>query len=335
VKLQLTAHDDVAAAGDNVTADGATGDHFFLAGDDISFLNSTVHDLFAAGADIDLVSGEVSDDVIAAGGRIRVAHDARVNGDVIVAGGDIRLDGPIGGEVRAAGRKIYIDGVVTGDVYVDGQTITIGPDAHIQGAFTHRGRSVTISQQAQIDGRTIARTPRPEIDMRPLRALGVWAGASALFGLMLLAIIIAVAFPRLMNDSAQSLRERPLSMLGLGLAIAILTPMLCVILFVTLIGMPLAFVVGLAFALLWPLALAGAAYGASMWIRVRRNADAPAPSAGARALWAGLGAIVLILIGLLPVIGMLAWWLAYFVGLGAVTLQMGRALSRPTAPAAV
>ncbi len=334
VKLQLNARDDVAAAGGDITADHATGDHFFLAGGDISFVESTIHDLFAAGGDIDLVSGEISDDLIAAGGRIRVAHDAHVNGDVVAAGGDIRLDGPIGGELRAAGRKIYIDGTVTGNVYLDGGTITLGPDAHILGTFTHRGRSVTISPQAQIDGQTVALQPRPEIDMRPLAALATWVAASALFGLLLMAIVIAVLFPRLMNDSAQIVRERPLSMLGLGLAIAVLAQVLIAILFVTLIGMPLAFVLAVAFALLWPVALVGAVYAAAMLLRTRRNADGPEPSAGARALWAGVGTILFILVGLIPIVGLVVWWLAYLVGLGAVTFMAKRALSRPAAAAA-
>ena len=69
VKLQLNAHDDVAAVGGDVTADHATGDHFFLAGGDVSFADSTVHDLFVAGSDIDLINGEISDDLIVASRR--------------------------------------------------------------------------------------------------------------------------------------------------------------------------------------------------------------------------------------------------------------------------
>jgi cytoskeletal protein CcmA (bactofilin family) len=329
VTLSLTSTDDVAAAGGDVMAQNATLDHAFLAGGDISFADSTAHDLFAAGGEIDLVSGQVADDVVAAGGRIKIARDARVDGDVVVSGGNVRLEGPIGGEVRAAGGTIYLSGPVVGDVYLDGGSITIGPDARIQGALTHRGRHVEISPQAQINGHVTALRPRPEINLRPLAAFGAWVWASLLFGLFLLAVVIASAFPRLMNDVAEAVRTRPLSTFVIGLLIAFFTPVVIIVLIVTLLGIPLAFVLGAAFALLWPVAIVGAVYAAGMWVRARMRAGAPAPSAGGRVLWAGIAMIVFVLAGLVPIVGPMIWWLAYLLGLGAVASQAGRALSKP------
>jgi cytoskeletal protein CcmA (bactofilin family) len=335
VTLELTATDDVAAAGGDVTAQNATFDHVFLAGGDISFTGSTARDIFAAGGEIDVVSGQVLDDLIAAGGRITVGRDARVNGDAVVTGGRIRLEGVFGGEVRAAGGSIYIDGDITGDVNLDGRSITIGPNAHIHGALTHRGRSVTIAPEAQIDGQTTALRPRPEIDTRPLAAFGVWMAASVLFGLSLMAVVIALVFPRLMDDVADIVQRKPVSMLALGFAIALLTPMAIVLLMVTILGLPLAFLIAMAFALLWPVSLVGAVYAASIFVRGRVRNAAGEPSRGARALWAGLAMVVFILLGFIPFVGFLIWVLAYFVGLGAVVLQAGRALSKPAAAPAV
>jgi hypothetical protein len=327
VTLAVTATDDVAAAGGAVSARGAAFDHVFLAGGEISFADSTARDVFAAGGEIDVPTGQVADDLIAAGGRITLGPSARVDGDAVVSGGRLRIEAPIGGGLRASGGVIRVDGPVTGDVYLDGGRIVIGPGARIGGALTHRGRSVEIAPQAQIAGQVTAL--RPELNLRPLAGLAIWASAAILFGLFLMAVVIAAAFPRLMNDTAETLRTRPFSMLGLGVALAVLTPIAMVLLIVTLLGLPLAFLLGAAFALLWPLAIIGAVYTGAMLARARTRRDAPAPSVGTRAVWAGAAMIVFILIGLVPVLGFIVWLFAYLFGLGAVSLVAMRALSRP------
>jgi cytoskeletal protein CcmA (bactofilin family) len=331
VNLSLRATDDVAAAGETLRAEGAAFDHVFLAGQTISFASSTAEDIFAAGREIAISSGEVTDDVVAAGERVSLATEARVGGDVVAAGRVVQIDAPVGGDVRASGAQVTIDSAVTGNVNVNGRTIVIGPNARIGGALTHRGRSVTISPQAQITGQVTALRPRAAPDMRPLAGMAMWAAALVLFGFLLVAIVIAVLFPRLMNETSEAIRTRPFSMLGLGLGIAIVTPFLIILLLVTLLGIPLAFVLGAAFALLWPVAIVSAVYAASMLARTRMRTGAPAPSAGARALWVGVAMIVFIVLTSIPILGFLVCLIAYLLGLGAVTIQAGRALSKPAA----
>lgn len=331
VTISATATDDVVAAGDEVTLQNATVPHAFLAGGDLSVVTSTVSDLFAAGGEIDVISGQVTDDVVAAGGRILLGHDARVDGDVVIAGGQLRVEAPVGGDLRAAGGQIYLGGVINGDVNLEGRSITIGPDTHILGSLTHRGRNVDISPQARVDGQTTALQPHPEPDWRPLRTFANWVSYSIMFGMFLMAIVIAWLFPRLMNDTAEILRERPLSMAGLGVGIAILAPVVLVFLALTFVGLPLSFAGFAALALLWPFAIVGAVYAAGMLARTRARADAPSPTTGGRILWAGLAMIAFVLIGLIPVVGFFVWLAAYLLGLGAVVMQAGRALSAPQA----
>lgn len=333
IVLGLEATDDVAAAGGEISVLGSTLAHAFLAGGDISFADTVAHDLFAAAGEIELLSGQVLDDLVAAGARITLRPSARVGGDAVLAGGRLRIEAPIEGELRAAGRDILLDSAVTGDVYIEGRSIVLGPNARIGGALTHRGHSVQIASETEVAGEVTALLPRPGPDLRPLAGFAVWAGAALLFGLFLMAIVVAAAFPRLMNDTAGALRTQPLTMLGLGAVLAILTPFVVLILIVTLLGLPLAFVLATAFALLWPLALVGAVYAVAMLARTRLRRDAAAPTAGARALWAGVAMIAFILVGLIPVIGFVVWLIAYLFGLGAVSLQAARAWAKPAAAA--
>lgn len=331
VKLSLTATDDVVASGGYVTVDGATMDHAFVAGGELSFANSTIRDLFVAGGEIDILGGEISDDLIAAGGRITLGPEARIGGDVVVAGGNLRIESPIGGGLRAAGGTIHVYGTIDGDVFLDGGVIELGPDTHITGTLTHRGRSVRIDPAAQVDGQITVLQPRPEPDLRPLKMLAGWAAATILFGMFLMGIVIAFALPRLMNGAAMLMRRNPLGMFALGVAIAVVTPIIALLLAVTLFGLPIAFVLFAALTLLWPLSIVAAAYGIGMLIRGRTRMNAGAPSGGARVLWGGLGMVLLLLLGLIPIAGFFIWLFAYFFGLGAVTAEGWRALARDVA----
>lgn len=321
VKLTVNATDDAFAAGDDVTAQGSTFDHAYLTGGDVTFQDSTAHDLFAAGGDVQLLSGQIVDDFVAAGGDIKLAREARIGGDAVIAGGDLQVRTPIGGQARLAGGTIELNSDVAGDVYLDGGDITIGPDAHIHGSLTHRGRSVTISPQAQIDGQTTVLEPRSEPNFAPLRHfLGV-ASITILFGTLLLAVVVALAFPRLMNGSSELVQNHPLRMLLFGFVIAIFAPVLIILLMVTVLGLPLGLLLGALFCVLWPLGIVASVYAAAMFVRERAHAGEGAPKAGERALWAGGGMALLIALGFVPVFGFLMWFLAYLLGVGAVAVH--------------
>lgn len=334
VTLNATATDDVFGAGDDVRATGGAYEHLFLAGGDLSFDGATAHDLIAAGGEFDLISGHVLDDFIAAGGRIKIQRDVRIDGDAVMAGGDLRIESPIAGTLRAAAGTIYLNSTVNGDVFLNGNEISLGPDAHIIGSLTHRGRTVTIDPSAQVDGQTIVLEPPPQTDWTPVKRFARVLGWTFLFGMFLAAIVVAWALPRLMNDSAQIIRDRPASMLGLGVVIAFLAPVTAVVLLFTVFGTPLGLLLIAALMLLWPVSLIAAAYTLGMFGRNRMKPGDPPPTSGGRILWCGVAMLVLIVLGFIPVLGTVVWCLAYFLGLAAVVVQAGQALSKQSAPVA-
>jgi hypothetical protein len=329
VDISVTTTDDVAAAGGDVTVSGATLDHVFLAGGDLTFTDTTARDVFAAGGEIDVLGGVIADDFVASGGRITLAREARIDGAAIIAGGNIDIEAPIGASLRVAGGRVDLNTTVVGDVYLDGGTLTVGPDTHIQGSLTHRGRRVDIAPDAQVDGQIIALTPRPEPDYKRLAQIAGWLALSVSLGFLLLGVVVALTMPRLMNETAGIVQRRPFSMLGVGFLIFVFVPFVILLLLVSVLGLALGFLLGAIYAVLWPLAFAGAAYALGMFIRGRvRRAAPPEPSAGARLLWSALGLALLLLVGLIPYLGSLVWFVAFLMGLGAVSVEVARALAQ-------
>jgi hypothetical protein len=334
--------DDILIAARTVRLDRAQADHLFAAGGDIQATNIAAEDLFAMGCQIRLQSGRSNDDLVAAGCRIELSPEFSVNGAAMLAAGEIDIEGAIGGGLRAAGNEVRINGPVTGDVEVQAEELTLGPRARIIGDFTYRADQVSIAPEAVVTGtRTALPAPPPE---QPHPELGLGAAivfaASALFGLILgvgLLVLVAVAlFPALMNNSARVMRRSPLMTLGAGFVFMALAPVTIGLLFLTILGIPLALMVGAIYLAVAPLAFAAVVYFLGLRVRAlfkRGSTDEP-PKAWARLGWSMLAMLALLLVGLVPLIGGAIWLIAYVIGLGAIVLQGRAALATATPPAA-
>ena len=106
-------------SGGQVLVDQPKGDLLVSGGRVI--VESSVRDLIVAGGEIDVL-GDVKGDLIAAGGRVDVKGD--VNGKVIVAGGSVRIDGKVGRFVVATAGEFSVgENSETRDVLVFGGKI--------------------------------------------------------------------------------------------------------------------------------------------------------------------------------------------------------------------
>ena len=334
ITLAMNSTDDVFATGKTIEARGAHADHLFAAGETITLTDSVVRDVYAAGQSVTLVNGQVSDDFIAAGKSVSITCDARVDGALIAAGRDITIDGPVGGGVRAAGATVRIDSAITGNVNIEGETIIIGPQARITGNLTHRGRTVQIDPAAQVSGQTTALTPRPrsETQRKFAHFASVW-GALTTLGMILLGVVVAMAFPRLMDGTLGRIRAHPGSSIGFGLLILCATPILAILLIVSVFGLPLAFLLLAIFALLWPLGITGAAYTIGMLTRGVVQRSAPPAGVLSRAAWTALALIGVTLLGMIPLAGDWIWLVVFLFGFGAVAVEAARSLAGAPKPA--
>jgi hypothetical protein len=300
----------------------------------LTFYDLRASDVFAAGGDVRFVSGAAEDDLVATGGDISLENDFSVAGSAVLAGGTMRIRAPVGRDLRAAGGRIDLDASVGGDVEIDGDFVALGPNTRIAGKLTHRARRIDISPQAQITGEVVALPPRTG---------GMWAGRMdagdwitvALLGIAMLVVLSCAAMlllPGLMRDAERAIRERPLVTLGIGVLIAIASPVGFLLLAITVIGLPVAFVLLMLLLATLPLAIAAFVHFSAMKLRGLAGRAATAPSLPARLGWTGLAAIILALVGMIPWIGWLVWLAAYAFGIGAVATEGARALFRGAGP---
>ncbi|HUC87426.1 MAG TPA: hypothetical protein VMR75_03880 [Candidatus Saccharimonadales bacterium] len=300
---------------------------YFEAGSIVEIDGTVNGDVYAAGSQV-IVDGTVNGDVLAAGGSVTV--DGTVNGNVRVAGGNILIDGRIAKNVSAAGGNVElthnatIEGSVAaasgslqdssnvhGDINAAAGQLTIGSDAHVGGSVVYWSNRVATIGSGTVAGTVTHRIPPSRHHARS------WGFAGALFAALywlvvtyILAALLYWWLPRHAQSVAKSIREQPWRSLGWGIVAAIATPIVGIILMITVIGIPLALS-------LWAL-YAVAILLAPVWVIIALRELFSARVSNINKFVALLVvAAVYMLITLIPILGVLFIIVTGLIGLGA------------------
>ena len=326
---RFTAGDDVQidepvqgsafAAGARVGVAARVGRSAYLSGGNVTVSAPVGHNLFMAGGDLRLES-VVYGKLRAAGGHVRIAREGLVDEDATLASGSIEVDGGVGGDLHAYGDSIVINGAIGGDAELAGDRIRIGPDARINGSLYYRsGRPIVIDPEAVVRGEVAERHK----DRRWLRRIGrgeTLIGTSFSFGLVLIGALMILALPRFTRDAGAKLRLRPAAACGVGIAMLIGVPLMLLLLVLTVIGIPLAILFGLGYAVLLLLGYLAAAIFVGDTVLWRVKAE-KLQSAWWRILFMLLALVAIALVKIVPFLGSLIVVLLFIGGIGAFTMR--------------
>jgi cytoskeletal protein CcmA (bactofilin family) len=341
-------------------ASGTLGDDRFLAGEDVTLAEQVAGDAFIAGGRSHIdgrvagdavatggtvdVRGEITEDLYAAGGDVRIEatvlgnariaggtvfleRGADIAGSVTVAGGSIEQSGHVGGNLQVFGGRVRLNGVVDGDVEVASEDIRVGPEAVIKGRLTYQGPDrPRVADGAVISGGI-------ERSHRRWRGLGEESGFGRALtgvlrtlwfaGVLLTGMLLVAVFPRFTREAAATARSDALASLGLGAALLIAVPIMALMLFVTIIGIPLGFATLMGYGLLLMLGYLTAALAVGDWL-LERSRPADAANAGWRMLFLLFALVAIALLRWVPWIGNIAVLLLFMAGLGAFALRSVR-----------
>jgi hypothetical protein len=309
------------AAGGTVDLRSVAAQDVVVAGGRVSLKTAASKAVIAAGADLEILDPAV-DDVVAAGAQVRL-RGGDVRGDAVLVGAHVDLAAPVAGDVIAAGNTVALAGTIAGNVSVSARRILLAPGTRIGGTLTYRSpQELLVPEGVEIAGGVTRggweeRALRMGENAQRRLGLGLALAFGALIMLILFVAVPTAVAPNLLRHGADGLRERPLAAFGLGVLLALLTPAIMVALAVTLIGIPLAVLLGAVFLLMLAFAFLTASLGVGWALRQRRLERVPALPARQQILWTGIGAFVLLLIGIVPLLGGLVRAVVVLAALGA------------------
>lgn len=143
----------------------------------------------------------------------------------------------------------------------------------------------------------------------------------AVLALMLMAAVLQLTIPEVLNQAADTLSDYWLRSFGIGLAALAVLPLDGLILIVTILGIPLGLLLWLVFTLLGTAGLVVASYWLGLKVRSLFDRSLEEPGYGGRLWWTLIGFIGLGLINWVPWVGSLAVWLIEIAALGALLIS--------------
>jgi hypothetical protein len=233
---------DVVAGGGNVLVSGAIGADLTAAGGTVTVLSDVADDVRVAGGTI-IIQGKIGDDLLVGGGQVTVGG-AGIGGDVTIGGGTIHIEAPVSGNIKIGGGEVYLNAPVGGNVEFMGDTLKLGSGAVISGDLIYTSpKKAVMEEGAVVRGETKYTAGK---DARALSKTGLVALLSlALFGAFLTqfacALLLGLMFRRYATTLVENAVAQPLLEMGRGLVVFIVLPVVSVLLFFTLIGVPLGF----------------------------------------------------------------------------------------------
>lgn len=320
-----------------VPKDEVVSGTLFAGGDSVA-IDGTLHGDLFCGAQTVVISGTVDGDVFCGAQTIRISGP--VGGSVRAGGQTVEIEGPVSrnvmaggqtvtigptasvkGEVLAGAQFLNIYGTVTGDISAGAETLTFGDNAKVGGSVWYESTSpAAVAPTATIAGTLTQKVPKPEKEMTPVREMKKVTGGGAVNILwkiimyIVVAILISVIAPKRTQKILDLMRAKPVPMAVKGFIVLIVVPLIILGLVITIIGIPFAILLGIAYGLI----LAASRVFAAIWVGEYILAKLRVSKKSNMILNILVGVTVAWVVFTIPAIGGIASFLAVIWGLGAM-----------------
>lgn len=339
VTVEEAVKGDLFVFGGNVTEKASVGGDLFAGGGSVTIDGTVRNDLRVGGGNV-MINGPVGGDVLVMGGNVTLGEKAVVTGDMLVGGGVVNLEGTVRGDLHVRGGEISLAGSVLGDSDVRAERLTftgqlrrnailsaeqwfVGDKARVGGTLNYWQPSGERDFSGVVQGAVTYDTDLKQMERDPkgpAMAIGAAIAAFSIFGLLSGALFIALLLlvtKTFFRDAAKRLRTAPGLSLLTGFLYFLLMPVVVLVFFLTIIGMPLGlmFMAGYVFSIVFAKPLT--AIVLAKWMEASRGK----PLHGVLLFLLSSGIlIVLKLLMIIPFVGWLLLLLAVCAAFGAVAM---------------
>lgn len=276
-----------------------------------------------------VAAGESVDSFLAFGCNVNIEQGATVRGDVANFGGNLTLAGQVDGDIGMFGGNVSLEpsAVVHGNVAAIGGNVQRAKGATIDGGVTNNGGNFAPPQPPVFPDPTVVVGSRSTFGRVFDFGFNVLGGIVSALAFAAIGALIVLFVPEPTRRIGNAVQAKPLNAVGVGCLTTLLVPILGVLLVVTLIGIPVAFILSFAAFAAWLMGMVSIGYLTGEKILQAFKARDVLPVVAVI-----LGVIVLTLISQVHVVG---WFVSFVIGLfgvGAVVLTRFGTRVYPTPP---
>lgn len=337
VQIDGDVNGDLFVGATIIDISGNVSGSVFAGGSEVAVSGDIGNDLFL-GSGTTRLSGSVEDNVYAGTGILTASNGFATGSDLILGAGDASVDGVVGKNLVVGAGALTLLGNVDGSAYLSvsddsgssqSGRITLGREAEIAGNLEYESPVEADIDPGAIIGGNIDYTPgngnsttaSPEINLGfdfngPVFMFMSWLW-SFVVGLVVAFIFVTVYSKKKIMKIDILAREEMGKTFGYGLLTLFGGPFVIFLIAITIIGIPIAIILGFLYTVL--------VYAASAFIAIAAGRmilqEKPEEDTKNIYLAAFLGVLVTSVLTAIPFIGGLVAFVLLVLGLGALTLD--------------
>ena len=322
VNISGTVNGDVYAAGNSVTISGKVNGDVYAAGNTIRISGEVSKNVYAVGNTIAL-DNKIGGKTLVAGNTIDLSKTSQVAGYLMAAGNNLKISSLVTGNLYLAGNYIALDSIIRGDINATAASLSLLAPANVTGNVDYWSHNdASVEAQVKVSGNiqkhlTTAwkgaenfKTPDLANATAAFRKFMVIGNVIGFISAFIIGSLLIHFIPKIMLKASSNISRKFWASFGIGFITLALTPIAFIFLLVTIIGIPIAFILGV----IVPIALYFTKIFVSYWLGRKILTK------GNIYLSYGLGLLIFFTLASIPFLTMLIKLLTACVGLGAILL---------------
>lgn len=310
IAINGTVNGDVYCTGQNITISGTVRGDVYCAGQSVTIDGRIDGSLRLAGQVVK-IGGTVNGSATVFSQTASIEKDAAIGRDLVVGAQAFTLSGKVDRDVQVWATSMTVDGQVGRNIKGQIESLSVGSAGLVGGDVEYTSnKDPVIAEGGKIDG-TVARTPMvSQQSMTPQEYVGPVLGfiLYSFVALLIIALVLVLLIPRVLNEAATLTIQQPGRVALIGVLAAIVAPAIVFILLISVIGIPLAILLLLAWLVV--VILAGPFVGYLLGRLILKDKSP--------FLVMLLGASILLVLYFIPLLGAVVGFLAYIYGTGMI-----------------
>ena len=323
VNIAGTVNGDVYCAGQTVTISGTVNGDVMCAGQSITMSGTVNGSARLIGSTVNL-SGTVSGSATVGGQSVTIDAAGVIGRDLLGGGNTITINGKVTRDVTMGTQNLTINGVVGRDINGAVDTLNVGSTGSVMGNVDYTSKNeLSVATGGKVTG-TVTRTEpkaNQKYDMRPEAVIGMGIG-TAIFGFIMtivFALALALMFPKILENAAVSTKKLPGKTILHGLVAWIVAPVVILILFLTVVGIPVALFALFTWVIIMMISSSFSGYVLGKLILNKSKSPV---------LIMLVGASIIAAVMMIPFVNFFVFIAAGMFGTGAVVMQARRLFDR-------
>lgn len=301
---------DVICAGQNITVSGTVTGDVLCAGQSIHINGTVEGNVRLAGQNV-TISGKIGKNANIISQSFTTDSNSSIGQDVGITGQDSVLNGKVGRDLAAASGSVIVNNNIGRNIQGTINKLTLQGDATVQGFIDiTSSHAIQRDNGSEVQGKITRHQPPESNNNTSWIGLGWLFTVYVLVAMLIVTLVLILVMPRAFQAAANlALRSLGRTIL-IGIAATIVVPIVILGLMFTIIGIPLGILVLLTWLIVLFLSGPFAAYllGRMLLRDNARNAI----------LVMFVGAIVLLILYLIPFLNILVLLLALWFGVGMI-----------------